>query len=194
MRLPGTYISPAETGFYATGTRYYDSEISRFINADGSVSTGQGILGNNMFAYCGNNPVNRKDMNGESWVVVLAIVAVCTLILTGSSEIENSGSYIKNAKEKPNFVPNPNKRKGSGDRQPTGDRERNVGHPNGEEHSRVPKGNRGVRRIEATVGIVAASLVIAVLVADNATGVGIADDVALGPTAVIWWDYAMVLF
>ena len=147
-----------------------------------------------MFAYCGDNPVNRKDVNGDSWVTILEPLSVFTLSLKESFENTNPIAYIKSAKEKPNFVPNPNKRKGSEDRQPTGDRERNVGHPNGEEHSRVPKGNRGVRRIEATVGIVASSLVIVVLVANDVTGVGVADDVALGPTAVIWWDYAMMLF
>ncbi len=36
--------------------------------------------------------------------------------------------------------PNPNQRKGAPDRQPSGDRERNVRHPEGEEHSRRPKG------------------------------------------------------
>ena len=29
------------------------------------VSTGQGVLGNNMFAYCNNNPVNFWDPTGE---------------------------------------------------------------------------------------------------------------------------------
>jgi RHS repeat-associated protein len=62
--LPGTYISPAETGFYLTGTRYYDSEIGRFVNADGYVSTGVGIIGNNMYAYCINSPVNYTDPYG----------------------------------------------------------------------------------------------------------------------------------
>ncbi len=65
--MPGTYISPAETGFYLTGTRYYDPEIGRFINADGYVSTGQDVTGYNMFAYCGNNPVNRADPTGTFW-------------------------------------------------------------------------------------------------------------------------------
>lgn len=61
------YYHDNETGFYLTGTRYYDPEIGRFINADGYVSTGQGVLGNNMFAYCGNNPVNRADPTGMFW-------------------------------------------------------------------------------------------------------------------------------
>ena len=39
--------------------------MGRFINADVLVSTGQGILGNNMFAYCLNNPVNGLDPRGN---------------------------------------------------------------------------------------------------------------------------------
>ena len=38
--------------------------MGRFINADAYTSTGQGILGNNMFAYCNNNPVNSSDSHG----------------------------------------------------------------------------------------------------------------------------------
>ena len=38
--------------------------MGRFISADVFVSTGQGILGNNMFAYCRNNPVSRIDVTG----------------------------------------------------------------------------------------------------------------------------------
>ena len=61
----------AETGFYYVSSRYYDPEIGRFINADAFASTGQGIIGNNMFAYCGNNPVVRADPSGESFAIVL---------------------------------------------------------------------------------------------------------------------------
>ena len=51
------YVYDSESGLYYLQSRYYDPEVGRFINADALVSTGQGILGNNMFAYCGNNPV-----------------------------------------------------------------------------------------------------------------------------------------
>ena len=37
------------------------------MNADGYISTGQGTVGSNMFAYCGNNPVNRTDNTGQFW-------------------------------------------------------------------------------------------------------------------------------
>ena len=37
------------------------------MNADSYASTGQGLLGNNMFAYCGNNPVTFSDSSGMFW-------------------------------------------------------------------------------------------------------------------------------
>lgn len=67
MESADTYISPAETGLYYLQSRYYNPEIGRFINADSLVSTDQGILGYNMFAYCGNNPVSRSDESGHAW-------------------------------------------------------------------------------------------------------------------------------
>ena len=51
-------------------SRFYDPAIGRFINADAYTSTGQGLLGNNMFAYCRNNPVKRKDASGTDDVCV----------------------------------------------------------------------------------------------------------------------------
>ena len=58
------YCYDTETGFYYVSSRYYDPEIGRWINADGYVSTGQGVLGNNMFAYCLNNPISLIDCTG----------------------------------------------------------------------------------------------------------------------------------
>ena len=63
IRYRGYYYD-TETGFYFLQSRYYDPETGRFINADGLVDTGTGLLGNNMFSYCNNNPVNMCDKNG----------------------------------------------------------------------------------------------------------------------------------
>ena len=62
-----SYFYDTETGWYWLNTRYYNPVVGRFINADGYVSTGQDITGYNMFAYCGNNPINRMDPNGAFW-------------------------------------------------------------------------------------------------------------------------------
>ena len=75
------YYYDTETGFYYLQTRYYDPVVGRFLNADAFVSTGQGILGNNMFAYCGNNPVVRIDGNGQFWLSAIVAVTILSSII-----------------------------------------------------------------------------------------------------------------
>ena len=70
FRYKGYYYD-TDTGFYYLITRYYDPVVGRFLNADAFASTGQGILGNNMFAYCGNNPINCIDRTGRLWETIL---------------------------------------------------------------------------------------------------------------------------
>ena len=65
FRYRGYYFD-SELGFYYLNSRYYNHEWGRFINADVYVSTGQGILGYNMFAYCNNNPIILKDVTGTA--------------------------------------------------------------------------------------------------------------------------------
>lgn len=59
------YVYDQETGFYYLQSRYYDPAIGRFINADSYASTGAGVIGCNMFAYCNNNPVIYIDVMGD---------------------------------------------------------------------------------------------------------------------------------
>ena len=59
------YVYDQECNLYYLQSRYYDPSIGRFINADSYASTGQGVLGNNMFAYCNNNPINFRDQSGS---------------------------------------------------------------------------------------------------------------------------------
>ena len=73
------YVYDAETGLYYLQSRYYDPEIGRFINADAFVSTGQGFVGNNMFAYCANNPILYKDPTGNTAVFSIVNAVLCEL-------------------------------------------------------------------------------------------------------------------
>ena len=73
------YVYDEETGLYYLQSRYYNPQWGRFISVDRYISTGQGILGCNMFAYSLNNPVVLQDPTGE-----LAIT-ISTLILIGSA-------------------------------------------------------------------------------------------------------------
>jgi RHS repeat-associated protein len=58
------YYYDSETDLYYLNSRYYDAEVGRFLNQDVYISTGEGIRGYNMFAYCLNNPVTRTDISG----------------------------------------------------------------------------------------------------------------------------------
>ena len=79
------YVYDTETGLYYLNSRYYNPVWGRFINADGFVSTGQGISGNNMFAYCGNNPVNRYDPSGNAFLGIMAGAALLKLFIAGAA-------------------------------------------------------------------------------------------------------------
>ena len=60
------YCYDAETGLYYLNSRYYDPEVGRFVNADNVISgNGGSIQGNNLFAYCFNNPINLFDQRGN---------------------------------------------------------------------------------------------------------------------------------
>ena len=63
IRYRGYYYD-TDSQLYYLQSRYYDPELGRFLNADAFASTGQGIIGTNMFAYCGNDPVNFNDPSG----------------------------------------------------------------------------------------------------------------------------------
>ena len=84
------YVYDTETGWYYLQSRYYNPQTCRFISADVLLSTGQGVIGNNSYAYCGNNPVIRADPAGyfpiSSLVVIVVIVALLSAgVLPGCS-------------------------------------------------------------------------------------------------------------
>lgn len=59
------YVYDTETELYYLKTRYYDPEVCRFVHADAFLSTGQGPIGHNAFAYCLNDPVMMMDDDGD---------------------------------------------------------------------------------------------------------------------------------
>ena len=48
-------------------SRYYDAGIGRFVNADEAslIGANDGMVSNNLFAYCDNNSVSYEDKDGQ---------------------------------------------------------------------------------------------------------------------------------
>ena len=67
FRYRGYYLD-TETNLYYLQSRYYDSYVGRFINADGTINGNGDLIGYNLFAYCSNNPVMYTDYSGEGWI------------------------------------------------------------------------------------------------------------------------------
>ena len=58
------YVYDTETGLYYLQSRYYNPAWGRFINAD-SLIDNRGVHTQNVFAYCGNNPISNVDDDGQ---------------------------------------------------------------------------------------------------------------------------------
>ena len=124
IRYRGYYYD-SETGLYYLQSRYYDPTTCRFVNADSQVDICN-LMGLNVFAYCGNDPVNQVDPTGRSFIAIAGLVLVVVGIVfgcTGSSSVTTaektpidpsvppppSSGYIPPKKNpNPQKVPNPN--------------------------------------------------------------------------------------
>ena len=65
------YYYDTESCFYYLNSRYYDAKVCRFVNADLVVAgVGGDLRGYNLYTYCFNNPVNRRDLSGNwcEWI------------------------------------------------------------------------------------------------------------------------------
>ena len=111
LRYRGYYYD-SESGLYYLQSRYYDPATRRFVNADAYASTGQGIIGTNMFAYCCNNAVNKADSDGQmaiagtvaatnfwnpvGWAAALVLaIGVATVVIATYKSAEETAEIVK---------------------------------------------------------------------------------------------------
>ena len=67
FRYKGYYYD-CETQLYWVSSRYYSPELCRWISPDSiEYLDFESINGLNLYAYCGNDPINRFDPTGRSW-------------------------------------------------------------------------------------------------------------------------------
>ena len=90
------YVYDPETGLYCLGSRYYDPEVGRFVNADDTdviFAKPQELGSKNLYAYCDNNPVAREDYAGE-FPIPCIVGAVVGAAVSGFSYVLTSGGEI----------------------------------------------------------------------------------------------------
>lgn len=200
IRYRGYYYD-TETGFYYLQSRYYDPMLGRFINSDSYASTGQGFLGCNMFAYCNNNPVNGLDPSGCYFIGERRYgngLVECTDTGTsgrtqGNNDVLDIAGYdlyrwyisaYATHKKKGTVTPSNRSKHEKGE-------ERRQRDQNGEKGDARRKTNRGNKRnhieieqpqygfwdyLGAGAIIVGGTIGVVVLLSDDLTGVGVADD------------------
>ena len=77
------YCYDSDTGLYYLQSRYYDPNTGRFLNADDTDTLGadnENLISENLFAYCGNNPVMNSDPDGQ-FAFAIPVVAVGAIVL-----------------------------------------------------------------------------------------------------------------
>ena len=217
LRYRGYYYD-TETGWYYLQSRYYDPILKRFLNADTYASTGQGFLGYNMFAYCGNNPVNASDPSGSKSIIEHDFgggVTGYTDTGTGNAATVESTSIVSSiagvtpqehaANRRPNTgepnstyeAPNGDKRYYDEDGKPIidydhDDHNKPQNHPHDETGGHWHTWKNGVRSTEPTPNpptgagmILGGCFLLALIIADDITVVGAADDV-YADQVIIW--------
>ena len=96
FRYKGYYYD-TETSLYYLQTRYYDPDTGRFISPDKYTTTGQGVIGNNMFVYCNNNPIQHKDENGDICIpaaIVGGVINAGVSIMCSVFDAAESGEQL----------------------------------------------------------------------------------------------------
>ena len=99
------YYYDSESGTYYCNSRYYDSQMGRWLNSDDiSYLDPVTLNGLNLYAYCGNNPVNRYDTTGYSWESfwkgigsALAIIGGIALCFVPGAQLIGAGLIIAGA-------------------------------------------------------------------------------------------------
>ena len=78
------YYYDTETGLYYLNSRYYDASVCRFLSPDSAgilEASPMGLSDKNLYAYCDNNPVMRRDDGGMFWDTVFDVVSlVCSVV------------------------------------------------------------------------------------------------------------------
>ena len=93
FRYKGYYYD-VETQLYWVSSRYYSPEFCRWLTPDSiDYLEPTSINGLNLYAYCGNDPINNIDPSGHAWyhwaigIGVLVLAAAATIVTAGAAGV-----------------------------------------------------------------------------------------------------------
>ena len=197
LRYRGYYFD-SEIGLYYLQSRYYDPAVKRFINADALLGANKDILGNNVFAYCSNDPINYKDETGCGKILNKIKNRVTQFIEKVKKKAEKLRNNVVGATEhKKKGTTNPaNKGKHEkGKARKNRDNRNEKGDARRKDRSNKRRRNDEVntdidivldKEIEYEVITVTATTSLFFILADDITGIGGVDDIAIIPLIYIF--------
>ena len=102
-----SYYYDADTEMYYVSSWYYDPEVGRFNSVDTTDILGatSNFYDKNQYAYCGNNPVNRRDVGGYAWETVFDIVSLEFSIAEVAANPYDIGAWIGLAGDAIDLIP-----------------------------------------------------------------------------------------
>ena len=87
------YVYDEETACYYLKTRFYNSVICRFVNADSIIFSNASHNMNNLYLYCKDNPVNYADENGLMGIAIVGYLIMETLKAVGICLMKGLGIF-----------------------------------------------------------------------------------------------------
>jgi RHS repeat-associated core domain len=191
------YYYDSETGLYYLNSRYYDPQTGRFISEDGQLNPKTGLAGNNLFAYCNNDPVIMIDTDGN--MVALDAgggggswnenYAASTKVNTNddydswldkNNNDKGSSSYKKEREKKQiDSAFGSDRAKREKDSKDLHDSKKGDKNDHNKSYGDLKSGNFWIQPLKGGSMIIAGAVASGLLVADDATGLGAADDVLI---------------
>jgi len=89
-----SYYYDKESVLYYLKSRYYSASLHRFISLDQTEYMEIGsITGLNLYVYCGNDPVNMADPEGQSAILVIGLLVGSFIVGAGASVVSQGLTY-----------------------------------------------------------------------------------------------------
>ena len=95
-----SYYYDIETNLYYLQSRYYDPQTHRFINMDSiEYLDPENINGLNLYAYCGNDPINKYDPTWHFGIWALVAITAASMLIGETAQLVSNAMAGKTGSE-----------------------------------------------------------------------------------------------